>query len=152
MFASCSGVEGCASGSASAAATTSPSVIASKCSQSVAPVGRGSPDLTVTRVIPVLLMTFSFPRRNDVTKVFITHRHDDEENAPLGHPYHLKSLLAISEARIDILKPIRIFECADGIAEVDAVITKIRGCLAVVPFVLHRGTLPRTGILGRAMD
>jgi hypothetical protein len=32
------------------------------------------------------------------------------------------------------------------------VITKIRGCLAVVPFVLHRGTLPRTGILGRAMD
>src|ERR1700736_2536979 len=122
MFASFSGVEGCASGSASAAAITSPSVIASKRSQSVAPVGRGSPTFTVTRVIPVLLMPFSFPRRNDVTTLFATHRHDDEQDASLGHPYHLNSLLPIGEPCIDILQPVRIFECGDGIREINAVI------------------------------
>jgi len=63
-------------------AITSSSDIASRRCQSVAPLGRGSPALTVIHVIPVLLTSISFPRRNDVTEVFAAHRYDREQDAP----------------------------------------------------------------------
>ena len=78
ILASCSGVRGCASGSDSAAATTSSSVMASRRAQSVSPRGRGSPGFTVTRVVPVLLMSCSLPGRCDSADVLIAQRHDDE--------------------------------------------------------------------------
>jgi hypothetical protein len=86
-------------------------------------------------------MSIRFPRRNDVTNLFVTHRHDDEQDAPFGHPYDLNSLLSIDKARIDILKPVRVFERGDGIPEIDAVMAQIRGCLVIIPLVLHRNTL-----------
>jgi hypothetical protein len=72
-------------------------------------------------------MSCSFPRRNDVTKVFVLHCHNDEQDAPLGHAYYLNSLLPIGESHIDILKPVWIFECGDSIHEIDAVVAQIRG-------------------------
>src|SRR4051812_20893810 len=98
---------------------TSSSVIASRRCQSVAPLGRGSPAFTVTRIIPVLLMSCSFPRRNNVTNVFASHRHRHEQDAPLGHAYYLNSLFPIRESHIDILQSVRIFEGGDSIHEID---------------------------------
>ena len=55
ILANCSGLSGCASGSARAAASTSSSVMAFTRSQSVSPRGGVSTGFTVIRVIPVIL-------------------------------------------------------------------------------------------------
>jgi hypothetical protein len=40
----------------------------------------------------------------------------------MGHAYYLNSLLPIGESHIDILQPVRVFECGDSIHEIDAVV------------------------------
>lgn len=76
-----------------------------------------------------------------MTNLFVAYRYDDKQDASFGHPYDLSSLLPIGEARIDILKSIRIFKRSNGIPEIDAVISQIRGCLAIIPLVPHRSSL-----------
>src|SRR4029077_2199892 len=94
IVASRSGDDGWASGSDSAAALASSSVMASSRVQSVAPFGKGSPSLSITRVVPVLLIPISLPRRNYTANIIAAHRHNDEQNGTARHPDDLKPLLA----------------------------------------------------------
>src|SRR5271169_6714390 len=97
---SCSGVSGWASGSDSAAATTSSSVMASSRAQSVSPRGKVSPGFTVTRVVPVLLMSCGLPGRYDSADVLVALRNDHDQDIAERHSDDLNPLFAIVEPRV----------------------------------------------------
>src|SRR3981189_1112745 len=90
---SCSGVSGWASGADSAAATTSSSVMASSRAQSVSPRGNVSPGFTVTRVVPVLLMSCGLSGRYDSATILATQCDDHEQDVSLSHSDDLNPLL-----------------------------------------------------------
>src|ERR1700676_1026942 len=96
ILASCSGLSGWASGSDSAAATTSSSVIALSRAQSVSPRGRMSPGFTVTRVVPVLLMSCGLSGRYDSATVLAAQRDDDEQDIGLTHSAALNPPLPVT--------------------------------------------------------
>ena len=53
--------------------------------------------MTVTRVVPILLMSCGLPGRYDSAKVFVAKRHDDEQDAAASHSDCLDQLLAVLE-------------------------------------------------------
>src|SRR5215475_6300640 len=107
IFASCSWESGCASGSDRAAARTSSSVMASSCAQSVLPRGSVSPGFTVTRVVPVLLMSRGPPGRYDSACILAGERHNHEKHLAMGHSDDLNALLAIDEPVVDLCSDLR---------------------------------------------
>src|SRR3979490_1475204 len=85
ILASCSGVSGCASGSDSAAATTSSSVMASTRAQSVLSVGRLSRESRTTLEVLFLLMSCCLPGAYDATDIFVGHDGNDEQDRSSIH-------------------------------------------------------------------
>lgn len=63
----------------------------------------------------------------------------------MRHSDDLNSLFIIIEAGVDLFKTIGILEYRNGIDKIDTVLAKIRGRLAIVPFVLHTLIVPDTG-------
>src|SRR5580698_7722712 len=137
IVASCSGVSGSASRSDCAAVKISSLVIASSRAQSVSPVGSLSPGFTVTRVVPVLLMSCGPPGRYDSAYVLAGQRYNHEQHLIVRHADNPHSLLVINEPGIDLFNAVRVFEGCNGISKIHAVFTKILGGFAFVPFILH---------------
>src|ERR1700730_4026157 len=138
ILANCSEVSGWASGSDSAAATTASSVIASSRAQSVLPRGRVSPGFTSTRVVPVLLMSCGLSGRYDSAAILVAQGDDHEQDVDLSHSDDLNSLLAVHELRVELFQSVQVFEGRNGIHEIHAVLAKVFGGFAIVPFVLHK--------------
>src|SRR5882757_6705428 len=93
ILASCSGPSGWASGSESAAATTSSSVIALSRAQSVSPRGSALPGFMSTRVVPILLMSCGLSGRYDSASILAAQRDDHEQHVALSHSDDLNPLL-----------------------------------------------------------
>ena len=51
----------------------------------------------------------------------------------MGHADGAYSLFTIGKAFIDVLNPMRISQCANGIEEIDPVFDDVGGCLVIVP-------------------
>lgn len=62
----------------------------------------------------------------------------------MGHSDDLNALLAIDEPVVDLFDTVRIFESSNGIREVHAVLAKIFGRFAIIPFVLQLRMVPDT--------
>ena len=105
--------------------------------QSVSPRGRGAPDFTVTRIVPVLLMSRGLSGRYDSAGVFVTLRHDHEKYVVASPADDLDALLAIFESRIGFFQTVLVFEGKDGIRKAHAVLAKVLDGFANVPFVSH---------------
>src|SRR5436305_4305152 len=138
IVASSSGRRGWASGSDNAAASTSSSVIASTRAQSVSPRGGGSPGFTVMRVVPLLFMSRGPPGGDDAAGVVAAGGRDDEQDVVDCHADDPRPFLAVLEAVVDLLEPVRIFDGSNGVSEIDAVSSAILDGLRGVPLVVHR--------------
>ena len=55
----------------------------------------------------------------------------------MSHSDGLNPLLAVLEPRVDFFQPVRVFEGSNGIRKVYAVLAKVLGGFAIIPFVLH---------------
>src|SRR6202030_3416268 len=138
ILASCSGVSGWASGSDSAAAMTSSSVMASIRAQSVLSVGRLSREWRTTLEVLFLLMSCCLPGAYDTANIFLWHDCYDEQDFSLIHTEALNSLLVVIEpvvknfdlARIILKRP-----CCGR--EADTVLCEIRCRFGFIPFVFH---------------
>src|ERR1700712_4557686 len=115
---SCSGVSGWASGSDSAAATTSPSVTASSRAQSVSLRVDVLPGFIVTRVVPVLFMSCGLSGRYDLVAIFAMQCSDHEQDVAARQSDDLNSLLAVSEPRADFFQTVRIFKGSNRIRKI----------------------------------
>src|SRR6516164_6373235 len=120
IFASCSRVSGCASGSDRAAARISSSVVASSRAQSVLPRGGVSPGFMVTRVVPVLLMSRGLPGRYDPACILTRERHNYEQHLAVSHSDDLNTLLVVDEPVVDLFDAVLIFEGTDGVRKIHA--------------------------------
>src|ERR1700681_1940934 len=125
ILTSCSGVSGWASGSDSAAATTSSSDIALSRAQSVSPRGNVSPGFTSTRVVPVLLMSCGLSGRYDSATILAAQRDDHEQDVDLSHSDDLNPLLAVHELRVEFFQSVQVFEGCNGIHEIHAVLAQV---------------------------
>ena len=96
-----------------------------------------SPGFTVTRVVPVLLILRGLSGRYYSAAIFITQCNDYEQNAAASASDDLNSLLAILEPRVNFFQPVRIFEGSHRIQKIHAVLAKVLGRFAIVPFILH---------------
>src|SRR5262249_54793162 len=105
--------------------------------QSVFPRGSLSPGFTVTRVVPVLLMSRGLPGRYDPACILFGDGHDHEQNMSVSDANNLDPLFLIDEPVIDRFDAIRIFEGCDGIEKINAVLAKIFSSFAIIPFILH---------------
>src|SRR5271166_1856515 len=133
MCASRSGVRGCASGSASAAAWRSASLIASKRLQSCL-VG-----LVVVFMVLPSLIGLRAPGRNDTDRL-ASHRVADKEQATLGHADPGIAVFAVILGFVEPIKRKRIVEHSARRLERDAVTGEVRRSLDVVPLefpVIH---------------
>ena len=98
-----------------------------------------SPGFTVTRVVPVLLMSCGLPGRYDSVTIFARQCNDHEQNAAASQSDDLNSLLAICKPRIDFFQTVSIFEGRNRVSKIHAVLAEILGGFAFVPFILHTG-------------
>src|SRR6266568_4985053 len=144
---SCSGVSGWASGSDSAAATTSSSVAASSRAQSVSPRGNVLPGFMVTRVVPVLLMSCGLSGRYDSVAVFATQCNDHEQDVVASHSDDLNSLLAVCEPRVDFFQTVRIFEAAIASAKSTPCLRRFSAALPLSHSYCTQAKVPDTGSL-----
>jgi hypothetical protein len=55
----------------------------------------------------------------------------------VSHSDDPNPLLVIGEPCVDILKPVRVFQCDDGVDKINVVLTKVIGGFAIVPLVMH---------------
>jgi len=55
----------------------------------------------------------------------------------LSHPDDLNSLLGVSELLVELFQSVQVFEGRNGIREIHAVLAKVFGGFAIVPFVSH---------------
>jgi hypothetical protein len=46
-------------------------------------------------------------------------------------------LLAVHELRVNLFQSVQVFESDNGVREIHAVLAKVLGGFAIVPFVLH---------------
>src|SRR5271157_3097480 len=146
MRAKRSGVRGCASGSASAAAWRSASVMASKRLQSC---------LVGSAVFFMVLSSFMglcSSGRNDADR-FAWHRVGDVEQATLGHADYGVTVFAIILALVEPIEGERVCERLAGCLECHAVVGDIRCGLGVIPLeftVIHNIRLSRSFVKGQA--
>ena len=98
-----------------------------------------SPCFTVTRVVPVLLMSCGLSGRYDSATIFTTQCDDYEQDATASDSDDLNSLLAILEPRVDFFQTVRIFEGSNRIRKIHAMFSKVLSGFAIIPFVLHTG-------------
>ncbi len=98
-----------------------------------------SPGFTVTRVVPVLLMSCGLSGRYYSATIFTTQCDDHEQDAPASDSDNLNSLLAILEPRVDFFQTVRIFEGSNRIRKLYAMLAKVLSGFAIVPFILHTG-------------
>src|SRR2546421_10223270 len=120
IFTNRSRPSGWASGSDSAAARTSSSVIAFNRAQSVPPLRGSSPDFTVTRVVSVFFMSCGLPGRYDSTGTLTALRDDYEQHVALSHTDHPTPLFAVFDFGVGVLKSVWVFKSRNGIKKVDA--------------------------------
>jgi hypothetical protein len=73
------------------------------------------------------------PRRYNSASVFVTQRHNDEQQTARGHADDLNPFLAVPESGIDFFDTVCIGESSDGIHEIHAVFLNVRGSFVIVP-------------------
>jgi hypothetical protein len=77
--------------------------------------------------------------RNDSAGLLVSKRHDHKEHVAVSHSDDPNPLFVVREPCVYILKPNRVFQCGDGVDEINVVLTKVFGGFAIVPFVLRAG-------------
>ena len=55
----------------------------------------------------------------------------------MSHPNDLNPLLAVNEPHVDFFQAVWIFEGGNGIRKIHAVLAKVIGGFAIVPFIMH---------------
>jgi len=93
----------------------------------------------VTRVVPVLLMPCGLSGRYDSVAIFATQGSDHEQDVAARHSDDLNALLAVREPGVGFFQAVRIFEGSNRIRKIHAVLAKVLGGFAIVPFILHTG-------------
>src|ERR1700730_3527333 len=127
-----SGVRGCASGSASAAAWISASVMASARVQSC----------FVFVMVPPSLKGFGQPRRND-TNGIASHGINNTQKASFHHPKRHEALFALVLAFVWPIEPEGVVEHVTRGLERNAMLRVVRDGLGVVPLesaIVHKYT------------
>jgi hypothetical protein len=79
-------------------------------------------------------MSYGLPGGYNSADVFVTQRRNHEQDPAVSHSDHLNPLVAINEPRIDLFHAVCIFEGSDGVDKVHAVLAKVIGGFAVIPF------------------
>jgi hypothetical protein len=75
--------------------------------------------------------------RDDAANLVTALRGDNEQDTVERHTNDLHPILAVLEASIHFLEPVRILERYEGIEKVDAMPSAIFGSLRGIPLVLH---------------
>jgi len=68
------------------------------------------------------------------------------------HSDDLHPLLVVGEPRVDFFETVRVFEGRNGIRKIHAVLAKVIGGFAIVPFVLHEWIVPDIGSGGKRRE
>jgi hypothetical protein len=82
-------------------------------------------------------MSCGLSGRYDSAPVLAGERHDHEQHFVVSHSDDLNPLLVVDKSIIDFFDVVRVFQGSDGIRKIHAVLAKIRGGFAIVPFLLH---------------
>lgn len=80
------------------------------------------------------------------------HGHNHEQDVSVRHSDDLHSLLAVGEPRVDFFQTVRVFEGSNRIRKIHAVLAKVIGGFAIIPFVLHEWMVPDIGSGGKRRE